>query len=265
MQNCVNDLSRCVTRVSDLISASVGKFTGNSNSSPVIPQPFPGPSPEASNLYRLTRNGSSIGTILATARSAAGIGYLATRTRTNDTLQRQAIKHVEGTGKSMITLTAGGFTNVAGSPKGLTYQDGRVVNAALGPAHALVIITKDSSVRVANLTDEFRLPGIEKPLSPRNRLIDYYNLTGWLKNQASAFQTYLLPQGDQLLLDQGKVPSTSTERRFFGAIRDINSGQLHMVLVKIPASSDLFTAAHGTFKFLSNINGKPKKLSFWYI
>lgn len=163
----------------------------------------------------------------------------------------------------MIALTAGGFTSSAGTPEGLTFQDGQVVNAALGPAHALVIVKKDGAIIVADLNDEFYLPGITAPLSPRIRLIDYYRLTGWLKkNRGSAFQTYLLAHGNSFLLDQDKVPLTVTERRFFGAIRDKRSGELQTVLVNMPASSNLFTAARDTFTFLTSISGNPKKIEF---
>lgn len=263
IKKCIGDLSRCVTRVSDLIGTKIGKLFGESKSSQITVNLYPSVRLAGSHLYSLSKNGKEIGTVLVASRNQTGVGYLATKARNGESLDSKAIQRVKSLNSSMIALTAGGFTSSAGTPEGLTFQDGQVVNAALGPAHALVIVKKDGAIIVADLNDEFYLPGITAPLSPRIRLIDYYRLTGWLKkNRGSAFQTYLLAHGNSFLLDQDKVPLTVTERRFFGAIRDKRSGELQTVLVNMPASSNLFTAARDTFTFLTSISGNPKKIEF---
>ncbi|MEM1043986.1 MAG: hypothetical protein AAGI91_15330 [Bacteroidota bacterium] len=167
-------------------------------------------------------------------RPALQAHYVA-RSGRHPTVAARATADAQTAGRRPAVALAGGFTNAAGQPEGLTVDRGEVVNAILEPErHALVIVERGGGVRVVDLgggvvrVQDGRRALVLRPFAS---LVDYGALLSWARrHRVTLFQTQLLAFGGRLRIDPAKAPREARERRLLALVRTPRGAVQHVVL-----------------------------------
>jgi hypothetical protein len=160
-----------------------------------------------------------------------------------------------------VLATTGGFTNAQHQPEGLTVDNGKMVNAVLKPErHALVVIEKDGTMRVANLRNGIWLATQQRQINPLSSLRDYSALIGWAKaSGATLFQTQLLAYNNQPLIELSKAPNQLRERRLLAMVSGAD-GALHNVIFSVNVNKNLAIITEEIFDVMRRRNKKVEAI-----
>lgn len=154
---------------------------------------------------------------------------------------RQAL----GRGGTALLAAAGSYVTAEGKTAGLSALDGHVDNFLISnKMEGLVVVDGLGRLTMLDMREGGRLPGLDSPLQPLERLADLHLLLRWLEeHDASAFQTHLLGSGGALAIDPGKASGELRERRLL--VQAAYQGHPIVAVVDLPGSPkvSLFEAA----------------------
>lgn len=159
--------------------------------------------------------------------------------------------------KKIIAVTSGTYMSDLnadyGKPKGLTIDNGTVVNKNLEDWDGLVIVYATGGVVASNLKEKnLVVQGGSiggKKLDIQGNYFDKANFITWCQdNKATVFQTHLLAFNNNLLVGSN-CKDNPRERRFLAVGYD-EDGKLVHIIVNAPEAANLYNSSKRVMSFL---------------
>jgi ABC-type amino acid transport substrate-binding protein len=154
-------------------------------------------------------------------------------------------------GKSIVLVSSGTYMDGAGTPQGLTIDNGRLVNESLGNWDALAIVYATGGIAVADLKNNkvnIKCGTALQHFDVKNSSYEKQQFIQCAQSvSATTFQTHLLVYNDNIRV-ASNASTTPRERRFLIAAK--KNDVLYHVVINIQEYGSLLERTQEAYKFM---------------